>query len=445
MRIIHLTAGAAGSYCGACVRDVNLARGLRARGHDAVLMTLYTPLTAEGELPELAPVFFGGVNVYLQQRFPLFRRTPRWVDWLLDRRPLLRWVSRFAVETRAEALGPMAVSMLRGEEGFQRKEVDRVVAFLRERRPDVVSLSNTLLSGLAPTLRRELGAAVVCSVQGEEAFVEALGEPWAEEAKELTRRNVESADAIVAPSPVYADAMTEWLAFPRERVHAVWTGIDAAPYDGADVRAARPFRIGFLSRKAPVKGLDLLLEAFRGLASRRPGEAVLAVAGQARGPDGDFWREQLDALRGAGLGDAVEDHGPLEEADKAAFLKGLHVYCLPSRVHERRAVAALEAMAAGAAVVAPRVGVFPELLELTGGGVLVEPEDPEALARAIESLVAAPGRAAALGAEGAAAVRERFTVENMARGALAVYEGVTETGTQVGAPTSPCPPASSSR
>jgi len=121
MKIAHLAAGAGAGYCGACARDAALVRGLRAAGHDAIMLALYTPLQVEGPDPSERPVFFGGVNVWLQQKSALFRHTPRWFDRVLDSRRFLNWVMRFAVQTRPEALGPMTVSVLRGDQGCQRK------------------------------------------------------------------------------------------------------------------------------------------------------------------------------------------------------------------------------------------------------------------------------------------------------------------------------------
>ncbi len=184
MRIAYIAAGAGGSYCGACTRDVALARGLTARGHDVLLLPLYTPLRSDLAHPGMGRIFYGGINAYLQQRFGLFRRTPRFIDWLFDRPALLRAVSRFAIETEPEGLGEMTVSVLRGTEGRQRKELEKLVAFLeREHRPDVVNLTNSLLSAVAPEIKRRMGVPLFCTLQGEETFVARLPQPHRDEAQ----------------------------------------------------------------------------------------------------------------------------------------------------------------------------------------------------------------------------------------------------------------------
>ena len=86
------------------------------------------------------------------------------------------------------------------------------------------------------------------------------------------------------------------------------------------------------------------------------------------------------------------------------FLQSLSVFCLPSRYAEQRAMACLEAMAAGVPVVAPRLGLFPELIGLTGGGLLVPVEDPAAVA---EALAFADGRSGPGGPDGPRRVRRR--------------------------------------
>src|SRR5438105_4263237 len=113
MRIAYITAGAAGMFCGSCMRDNTLASALIAQGHDALLIPTYTPIRTDEADVSQTRVFFGGINVFLQQKFSLFRHTPWFLDRLLDFPGLLRWVSRSAVKTRAEQLGELTLSMLK--------------------------------------------------------------------------------------------------------------------------------------------------------------------------------------------------------------------------------------------------------------------------------------------------------------------------------------------
>src|SRR5215469_13429652 len=125
MRIIQLTPGTGSFYCGTCMRDNALVVALREQGHDAMMIPLYLPpMLDEASGGDSAPLFYGGINVYLQQKSWLFRNTPRWVDRLFDSPGMLRAATRKAGMTRASALGALTVSTLRGEDGHQAKELE---------------------------------------------------------------------------------------------------------------------------------------------------------------------------------------------------------------------------------------------------------------------------------------------------------------------------------
>src|SRR5437879_11808208 len=168
MRIAYITAGAAGMFCGSCMRDNTLASALIAQGHDALLIPTYTPIRTDEADVSQSRVFFGGINVFLQQKLGIFRWTPRWFDRLLDANWLLRWVSRFASSTQASQLGDLTISMLQGELGHQRKEVDKLVDWLADDvKPQVINLTNVILSGMVHELRARLKVPILGSLQGD--------------------------------------------------------------------------------------------------------------------------------------------------------------------------------------------------------------------------------------------------------------------------------------
>src|SRR5437762_3588903 len=179
MRIAYITAGAAGMFCGSCMHDNTLVATLQAQGHDALLIPTYTPIRTDEVDVSQKRVFLGGINVYLQEKLALFRHTPWFFDRLLDSNALLEWVSRFAVKTEAEELGALAVSVLEGEHGHQRKEVEKLARWLAtDVRPDVVNLTAVLLAGLVPEIKRRLRTPVLCTLQGDDIFLEALPESF---------------------------------------------------------------------------------------------------------------------------------------------------------------------------------------------------------------------------------------------------------------------------
>lgn len=155
MNLIQITPGAGGMYCGNCFRDNALVAELRRQGHDTVMVPLYLPMTLdEAPTAGATPTFFGGINVFLSQKMAWYRRAPAWLRRAVDAPWLLRWAAGKTAKTRPEDVGELTVSMLRGEEGCQTRELDDLVTWMaRLPRPDAVYLSNALLLGFARRLR----------------------------------------------------------------------------------------------------------------------------------------------------------------------------------------------------------------------------------------------------------------------------------------------------
>ena len=418
MNIVQLTPGAGGMYCGNCFRDNALVAALRQLGHPTVLVPLYLPLRLdEPDQSAGTPVFFGGVNVYLEQKAAFFRSAPRWLHDLLSAPALLDWTARFAAKTRPEDVGELALSMLRGEQGHQARELQDLIAWLKTRpRPDVVCLSNAMLVGVVRQLKLELGTTVVCTLQGEEAYLDSLPEAWRGEVWRTLAERAQEADLFIAPSRFFGDRMAARLGLLPERVRVVFNGINLAGYPpGPSPRKTGGPVLGFFTRMCREKGLDTLVEAFilvrqRG---RLPG-LRLRVGGGCGPGDEPFVAALRDQLRARGLLGDVDFCPNLDRAGKIAFLRSLDAFSAPALYGEAFGLYVIEALAAGVPVVQPRHGAFPELLEATGGGRLCEPGSPEALADALESLLLDPARCRAIGAAGQAAVRANFSAEAMA-------------------------------
>ncbi|MCX8091647.1 MAG: glycosyltransferase family 4 protein [Verrucomicrobiae bacterium] len=431
MRIVQITPGAGAMYCGNCFRDNALVGALRRLGHDVTMLPLYLPLRLdEDDQSADAPVFFSGINVYLDQKSAWFRRAPRWLHRLLASRRLLARLGARAAKTRPADTGDMLLSMLRGEEGAQARELDELIEWLQGHGPpDVVCLSNALLLGLARRLKTDLGAGVACALQGEDTFLDALPEAYREPAWRLIAERAADVDVFIAPSRYFGDSMAARLGLPAGRVRVVYNGINL---DGFERRKPRPpvetHRapvLGFFARMCPDKGLDVLVDAYIELKRRgRVPRLKLHVGGSCGPGDEPFVREMRRRLAQAGFVGEVNFSPNVSRAEKIEFLRALTVFSVPARYAEAFGLYVIEALAAGVPVVQPRRGAFPELVEATGGGLLCEPDDPTALADAIESLLLNPERAAALGQTGQQAVFEKFSAEAMARETVRVLEEV---------------------
>jgi glycosyltransferase involved in cell wall biosynthesis len=423
MRITYITAGAAGMYCGSCMRDNTLVAALTRQGHDALLVSTYTPIRTDEEDVSQKRVFLGGINVYLQQKLGLFRHTPWSLDRLLDAPRLLRWASRFAVKTQAELLGDLTVSVLQGEHGHQKKEVAKLVEWLSgDVKPQVVNLTNALLSGLVHELKRRLPVPVLCSLQGDDIYLESLPERYKGKCLELVRAHCREIDGFVATSAYYADFMVDYFAVPRSKLHVVYPGINLHGHGERPRRAGRPFTVGYFARICPEKGLHLLVEAFVRL-RKFPGTegARLHVSGWLGENNRTYFEGLRKRLAEAGLAGDFEHVECPDHASKVRFLQGLDVLSVPTTYREPKGLYVLEALANGVPVVQPRHGSFPELVEMTGGGLLVAPEDPADLAWGLKKLLDDRAEADELGRRGRAKVHERFHADRMAEDTVAVY------------------------
>ena len=424
MNIVQLTPGAGGMYCGCCLRDNALVHELRRQGHAVLLVPLYLPLkTDEPDRSAGTPVFFGGINVYLQQKAALFRKLPPVLDRLLDAPSLLNFAAGFATQPDPHALGALVVSMLKGEEGKQAKELDRLLVWLKTSvRPDVVVLSNALLSGLARKVRAELDTAVVITLHGEDTFLDSLPEPHRTLAWDEMARRAGEAEAFVVVSHYYADLMAQRMNAPRQRMHVVYNGIASEKFAPNDTTPRAPV-IGYFARMCATKGLGTLVDAFCLLKQGgRMQDLKLRVGGTVTPADEEFLSALRAKLQAQSLLAHVEFRPNLDLAGKQAFFEGLSVFSVPATYGESFGLYVLEALACGVPVVQPRHAAFPEVLAATGGGVLCEPNDVRALAEALERLLLEPDKAHALGQVGRATVAREFTVERMARNALHVYE-----------------------
>jgi glycosyltransferase involved in cell wall biosynthesis len=436
VNLVHLTPGAGAMYCGGCLRDNALVAALRKLGHQVTMVPLYLPLTLdEPDQSAGTPVFFSGLNVYLAQKAPLFQRAPGWLRDLFASRQLLKWASGKAAKTRAADLGELTLSMLRGEAGRQARELEDLIAWLKTQPPpDVLCLSNALLIGMARRLKSELRAPVTCALQGEDSFLDALPESHRAACWRMLAERAAEVDLFLAPSRYFGDLMCERLGLATQQVRVVPTGIGLDGY-GEEGRDDKPegrgpkgeaqgagfVTLGFFARMCPEKGLDTLVEAYLVLRQRGSvGQLKLRVGGSCGPADTPFVNALRERLRASGLLGDVEFRPNLDRAAKLEFLRSLSVFSVPARYGEAFGLYLLEAMAAGVPVVQPRTAAFPELIEATGGGLLCAPDDPEALAAAIEELLLHPDRARALGQAGQRAVRNRFSAEAMARAVVKV-------------------------
>jgi glycosyltransferase involved in cell wall biosynthesis len=420
-------------YCGSCSRDNALAVELLARGHDVTLLPLYTPTNPDEHNVSRDRVLFGGISVYLQHYIPFFRRTPRFLDRIWDSPAVIRTFASRSLATDPKLLGDLTVSMLEGDRGVLRKEFDKLREWLADEPvPDVINLPNSLLISLARPLRDALDRPICCTLQGEDLFIEGLIEPYRSKATDLIRRQAKDIDRFVAVSDYYVPPMARLLDVSPDRIAVVPLGINMDGY-GRGRREDRDdeFRVGYFARIAPEKGLHALAEAYP-IFRRRTGNANvrLEAAGYISRAHEPYLADVKRGLAKAGLAGEFTYRGAVDRDGKLAFLRSLSVLSVPTPYDEPKGVFLLEAMASGVPVVQPRRGAFTEIVEKTGGGLLVEPDDPAALADGLYALWSDRERARTLGERGYDGVRAHYSIQRSADRQLEVYESLKPGGSE---------------
>lgn len=418
-------------FCGSCLSGNTLVGALGRTGDDVTLLPLYTPLRTDEENHAVDHIGMGGINVYIRQRWPRLR-LPAVVQRWLDRPSLLRWAARRGSSTRPEELGALCVSMLRGDDGRQRTEVDKLVEWIAEHlRPELVHLNNALLIGLARRLNQRLGVPVVCSLTGEDTFLEKLPEPFRSEAKRVLHERIGDCAALAAMNAYYADFMADYLDIARSQIAVIPPGIELGDFAEpvARAKASSELSIGFLSRVCADKGLHHLIEAAGRLAREASISCRVQAAGYLDPVDAEYLATCRRQAKAAGLGDRFDYAGSPDRTGKVSMLGSLDVFCLPTETRESKALPVYEAWAAGVPVVLPAHGAFVELVEQSGGGLLYPPGDMAALVDALWRLADSPDERIAMGSRGRAYVFAHHSAEQMATRTRAWYRRVLGSAT----------------
>jgi glycosyltransferase involved in cell wall biosynthesis len=423
MKILHIIPGSGGTfYCGNCLRDSKYVDALRKMGHEVVKLPMYLPLFGHEENGEV-PVFYGAIETYLQQLFPFLKKAPKWFTRFLNSRPLLKMAAGMAGSTDAKGLDEMTVSMLLGEDGKQKEELERMVTWIADHyKPDVIHISNALLLGFAPRLKAKLGSAIVCSLQDEDGWVDVMDQEHQDKIWELMHEKAESVDAFIGVSEYYSDLMQKRMDLPVEKIHSMYLGVDLEEYTVRPIKD-KPRNIGFISRLCYDNGLDILIDAFIKL-KKMPenGDVKLKLTGGLTGADKKFIKRQKKKIKAAGLEDQVDFKDDFEEDGRLEFFEEVSLLSVPVRKEFAFGLYLLEAMASGVPVLQPNEGAFPEVIGLSGGGEIYEPNTADVLADKLNSLLSQPEKLERLSSQARSGVDEKFNIETKAEEVVKLYE-----------------------
>jgi glycosyltransferase involved in cell wall biosynthesis len=425
MNIAHIIPGSGGSfYCGNCLRDSKLFQALRQQGHHAIKIPMYLPLFSNDDANNgEVPVFYGAISIYLKQLFPAFRHAPAWVDKLLNTKPMLRFAAHMANSTRAKGLEEMTVSMLMGEHGKQKEELDKMAQWLADHyKADVIHISNALLLGLAHKLKEKLNVPLVCSLQDEDVWVDVMRPGFINQVWELMQEKAADIDLFISVSNYYTQFMKEKLKLPDEKISTLHLGVD--PLDYHFINATEKKRnIGFLSRMCHENGMDILVDAFIRLKSMPGYEDVsLLLTGGHTADDTSFIREQKEKIKKAGLRDAVVFLDNFGQDERRSFFDQLMLLSVPVRHGEAFGIYLTEAMASGIPVVQPALGAFPEIVEKSGGGIIYPDNTAQCLSGALKSLLDNREEVHLLSRQARKSIENEFNINELSKQMTGLYE-----------------------
>lgn len=433
MNIIQIIPGSGGSfYCGNCLRDSKYFNALRAEGHKVTKIPMYLPLFADEHDISEVPIFYGAISLYLKQVYPVFRKAPKWVDNLLNSKPMMRMAASMAGSTRAKGLEDMTISMLLGEEGAQKEELDNMVNWIAEHcKPDIIHISNALLLGLARRLKEKIGVPVLCSLQDEDVWIDPMKPKFQKKIWDLMHDRASDVDQLVSVSHFFAGVMKERMNLPDEKVTTIHLGVDVEDYKFVSTRE-KARNVGYISRMCHKDGFDIVVDAFIDL-KNKPGfdDVKLIATGGLTGDDAKFLKEQKKKIKDAGLTGFFEIHEGFEGAEVNDFFRKVTLISVPVRIGEAFGMYLLESMASGVPVVQPALGAFPEIVEISGGGVNYMPNTPQKLSETWADLLADPVKLEKLSRAGYEGTKEKFNIHSHAREIINLYEQLRKPAAEI--------------
>jgi glycosyltransferase involved in cell wall biosynthesis len=428
MKIAFLITGSGGSfYCSNCYRDMLYFRAVKmAEGATAAAIPLYLPperIYSESGFD--SNVFFGAISLYLREKIHFLEQMPVFMDKILDSAPLLRLAAKRAGTTRTEGLEDMTLKMIDSHHTSREKEVERLVKYLVSTgKPDVIHLSNALIIGLARQIKSLTDVKVVCSLQNEDDWINDMAEPYQTQAWKMIAEESVNIDTFIAPSRYYRDFFISRTGLTAEKITVIPSGIETF-IEPEKKKSENGPALGFFSRVSRHNGFDKLADAFISIKSEGEfSDLSLHVCGGYTADDKPFISEQIRKIKEHGYKSSVRIYPEFVGSSKQDFLSAIDVMSVPVRKYDAYGLYILESNAAGIPVVQPATGAFPEIIEMTGGGILYEPDTVEALANNIKILLRDRALALSYGKAGSIAVKEKLTLKNMSSYLLSMYKSM---------------------
>lgn len=426
MKVVYITPGSGGTfYCQNCLRDNALIKSLRNSECDILTMPMYLPPMEKSE-SEQTPLFFGAVNLYLNHKFPFLARIPDFFTKVFNSSMVLSFAAGRSGSTDPEELGDLTLAMLAcrgaGQENDRKKMIDWLIS---DGGADVFHLSNCLLTGLAEPLKEEFDATIVCSLQDEHLWLNAMKKPFAEKAWEQIRKNSRFVDCFLPVSESYSDYMQERLDLPAEMFRTVFPGVETECWK-PPASAPSPKAIGFLSKICPELGFEKVVDAFI-ILRRNPhfSNLHLMACGGVTPGNKYFFKTMKRRLAAHDLLDDFTFFDSLEVEERVRFFHSITVLSVPADDGEAFGLYHLEANACGVPTVQPDVGAFAEVAQRTGGGVVYSDNNSKSLASELAPLLSDPDKLKLLAKTGRNNVLKKFNIDKTADELMKIYKDLT--------------------
>jgi glycosyltransferase involved in cell wall biosynthesis len=428
MKIVYLITGSGGSfYCGNCYRDMLYLKAIRkVDGMTAKAIPLYLPADSTSREEGMDNhVFFGAISMYLREKVRFLRNMPLFLEKFFDLAPFLKLASQQAGTTRTEGLEDLTLNMIGGDNAFRNDEVDRLVKYLlKDGKPDIIHLSNALIIGLARQLKKRLDVKIVCSLLNEDDWVDDMVEPYKAKAWKMISREAVNVDSFITPSNYYRELFIKKTGVPGNNIFVVPLGFDPEPVE-IPKEGSRAPAVGYFCRVNYHNGFDKLTDAFIDLKNKNliPG-LTLNVCGGFTGDDKPFIAEQIKKIRDKGYQKSIKIYPEFHGNKKLEFFRDVDVISVPVRKYDGYGLYILEANSSGVPVVQPATGGFPEIVKITGGGIVYEPDTVEKLSEELYRILTDNDLRDGLAQKGRKGVRSELSLDKMSQGLSEVYQKI---------------------
>jgi glycosyltransferase involved in cell wall biosynthesis len=368
-------------YCGNCFRDRLYAQALRHTGHEVVVMPLYLPVSNKSFGTD-TPLFFPATSYYIAQKFFKKRTVPQFFKKILETPSMLRMAASLSGATSAKGMEQMTLSMIKGDDLHFSKEINKMIEWMvNHNHPNIIHLSTSMLIGIAKVIKNQINIPIVCSLQDEEIWIDTLNDRYARQAWDLIGKQAKYVDRFITSSEFYKSKIHSKIK-EIKKIEVVYPGVDVEKYRSHHI--PKEPTIGFFYRMSHQNGLDILAQAFVKIKQQGGNPQLkLKIGGGYTRENRRFIHQIRKTLKPFAQDVTWIDHYAPD--DHASFYKDISLICVPVRHQEAIGLYLCEAFAAGIPAVSPDTGSFSEIL--SNGGVLYQPNTPDALANAIETIL----------------------------------------------------------